>query len=58
MEIVYCVNDGQEDWIYTDIESALEHIKESVLDSAYPGEVYTITLARMTEAEIAALPVH
>lgn len=57
-QIVFTVNDGQEDWVYTDLESALEHIQQGVLADANPGDTYAITLSRMTEAEIAALPVH
>lgn len=55
-QIVFKVTDGQETWIYTDIETALEHIKQGVLDRAEPGDEYIISLALMTESEIAALP--
>lgn len=55
-QIVFKVTDGQETWVYVDIETALEHIKQGVLDSANPGDEYHIELALMTERELAALP--
>ncbi len=56
-QIVFRLTDGQETWAYTDLDSALEHIRQGVMDKAEPGDEYHLELALMTESEIAALPV-
>jgi hypothetical protein len=56
--MVFLVTDAQETWLYEDIESALEHIRQGVLHRSESGDEYSIELKTMTEAETAALPVH
>ena len=51
---VFILNDGQ-DWAYTDIESALEHIRQGVIDQVRDGDEYTITVKFMTPDEISGL---
>lgn len=53
---VYKVTDGQDTWVYDDIESALEHIREGLYD-ATSEETMTIEVAFITQAEYDAIPV-
>jgi hypothetical protein len=57
LQLVFQLTDGQETYIYEDIESALEHIHQNVLDNVSPGDEYHLEVTAMTAAQIAALPV-
>lgn len=55
--LVYKVTDGQRTYIYEDAETALEHIRQGLMDVYQEEQEYILETARMTAAEIAALPV-
>lgn len=55
LTLMFQVTDGQESYVYEDIEAALEHIRQGVLDNASPGDEYSIEIVAMSESQVDAL---
>lgn len=51
------VQDGQERWIFEDWETALDHIRQGLLDEVREYDEYCLTVVCMSRAEYEALPV-